>query len=67
MDNIAYGSKNELANINLADCEHSGNWFDQTRKFTDTDFITLDESSLTAPRKANGDLPDVGFMKLKRP
>jgi len=33
--------------------------------FSDNDFITLDESVLTSPRKADGSLPETGFMKIK--
>ncbi|MCM8527392.1 MAG: right-handed parallel beta-helix repeat-containing protein [Lentisphaeraceae bacterium] len=30
-----------------------------------SDFISLDEKELTAPRKEDGSLPDTGFLKLK--
>ena len=30
---------------------------------TDEDFVSLDESQLTAPRKPDGSLPDIDFMK----
>ena len=30
------------------------------------DFVSLDASQLTLPRKADGSLPDIDFLKLKR-
>ena len=32
---------------------------------TDDDFISLDEKQLTAPRQADGSLPNITFMHLK--
>jgi hypothetical protein len=65
IDNLSYGTTRDLRHLDLNACEHSGNWFDQPRDFTDGDFVNLDESTLTAPRKPNGDLPDIRFMELK--
>ena len=30
------------------------------------DFVSLDPAQLTLPRKADGSLPDIDFLKLKR-
>jgi hypothetical protein len=66
LDNLSYKGTHDFKNLDLTQCEHAGNWFDHPQKLTDADFINLDESTLTAPRQANGDLPDIGFMRLKR-
>ena len=43
----------------------ANNYFDLNLQATDADFISLDENLLTAPRKADGSLPDIDFMQLK--
>jgi hypothetical protein len=35
-------------------------------KVSKADFVTLDQSQLTATRKKNGDLPDIDFLKLRK-
>ncbi len=44
----------------------SYNSFTLPVKVTKDDFVSLDESQLTRPRKADGSLPDITFMKLKK-
>ncbi len=39
------------------------NSFDLSIILTDADFMSLDEDQLTAPRKADGSLPDIDFMR----
>lgn len=52
-----------VANLDTAQCELVNNYFDLPA--TDEDFESLDEAQLTAPRKADGSLPDITFMHLK--
>jgi hypothetical protein len=66
LNNLAYGSTRDLRNLDLAASQHAGNSFDQVRKLTDADFLSLDEASLIAPRQANGDLPVIRFLHLAK-
>jgi hypothetical protein len=62
-NNIAYKARGkELDNIDIATCTQENNSFNMQVQLSDKDFITLDEKLLTAPRKADGSLPDTGFM-----
>lgn len=65
--NLSYRSKRGVQNLADTGNETAGNLFDPGKQLEDGDFINLDESSLTAPRKPNGDLPETGFMRLKNP
>jgi len=64
-NNIGYRGGAELRNADSAKCSISHNSFDMNVTFTVDDFITLDETVLQAPRKGDGSLPDIEFMKLK--
>jgi hypothetical protein len=64
-NNVGYKGGRETQNIDIAKCALGNNYFDLNLHATDEDFINLDENLLTAPRKADGSLPDIGFMKLK--
>ena len=48
--------------------EAAANTFDRNRvmALTDDDFVSFDESRLYAPRKADGSLPDIDFMRPSR-
>lgn len=65
INNFSYGSRRDLVAINKAECQLSGNSFDQDQKLTDADFVSLDESELLKPRQANGDLPVIRFLQKK--
>lgn len=41
-----------------------GNSWQDGRSATEADFVSVDISQLKAPRKADGSLPDVGYLKL---
>ena len=58
-NNIGYKGGRELANFDASKCESTHNVFDG---LTDSDFVNLDESELTKPRQANGDLPEIRFL-----
>lgn len=56
----------ELTNIDFARCTLTDNSFDPGTSISvsSSDFISLDMNLLTAPRQADGSLPDIDFMKL---
>lgn len=64
-NNLSYkGRSTNLTRIVETTCIMINNFFDTDGKFTDADFVSLDESALTAPRKPDGSLPDICFMKM---
>ena len=64
-NNLGYKGGQEVINLDAPKCDLANNYFDLNLQATDEDFLSLDESLLMAPRKTNGDLPDINFMKLK--
>ena len=65
-NNIAYG--NTGGNLFLggsATYTHDHNSWDIPLSLTDNDFISLDGSQLSGPRKPDGSLPDITFGTLK--
>lgn len=63
-NNLGYKARPvAVANLDTAQCELVNNYFDLPA--ADDDFESLDETQLTAPRKADGSLPEVTFMHLK--
>ncbi|MGC4103815.1 right-handed parallel beta-helix repeat-containing protein [Ferruginibacter sp.] len=64
-NNLGYKGGKEIQQIDNAKCKLANNYFDMNLQATDADFVSLDETLLTAPRKADGSLPDNGFMQLK--
>lgn len=65
INNLSYkGNQTNLTRIDEATCVMLNNCFDMNNALTDSDFINLDETELTAPRKSDGSLPDIRFMKL---
>jgi hypothetical protein len=65
--NLSYQSKRGVQNLAETANEMVGNLFDPEKRLKDADFQNLDESCLTAPRKPNSDLPEIGFMRMKTP
>ncbi len=64
-NNLGYkASYKELSDIDKNACVLSNNYFDMDVIVNDNDFLSLDESLLTAPRQADGSLPDIDFLKL---
>jgi len=74
-----YGYNHVLKNnLSFAPRTYETQWMDSTKctlinnsfsiplKVSKPDFVSLDESQLTAPRKADGSLPDITFMHLKK-
>jgi hypothetical protein len=64
-NNLGFKGNKELANIDTATCQLTNNSFDTPRQPTDADFLSLDESQLTTPRKPDGSLPNITFLHLK--
>lgn len=55
-----------IIDINMSECEYINNSFLPLElTVTDDDFISLDASQLNLPRKADGSLPDINFLRLK--
>jgi pectate lyase len=64
-NNLGYNATSkETNNLNVALCDVSYNFFTLPVTVTAGDFVTLDESLLTAPRQANGNLPYINFARL---
>jgi hypothetical protein len=65
-NNLGYAARSkELDKINKSLCTLANNYFDWQVSVTADDFVSLDENLLISERKANGNLPDIDFMKLK--
>ncbi|MDR7211591.1 right-handed parallel beta-helix repeat-containing protein [Flavobacterium piscis] len=64
-NNLGYAATDtEITNIDKSACTLKNNYFDLNLTITNADFLSLDESSLTAPRKADGSLPETPFLRL---
>lgn len=64
-NNLGYKGRQEVTMLDTAKCDVSHNYFDLKLTATGDDFLSMDEAQLTAPRKADGSLPDITFMHLK--
>ncbi|MFN8253664.1 MAG: right-handed parallel beta-helix repeat-containing protein [Ferruginibacter sp.] len=64
-NNLGYKGGREIQQTDLDKCTHSNNYFDMNLQAGESDFISLDEKLLTAPRKPDGSLPHTGFMQLQ--
>lgn len=63
--NLSYRSKRGVLNLDHTGNKIDGNVFEPENNLKDDDFLNLDESHLTAPRQADGSLPEIRFMQLK--
>ncbi len=64
-NNLGHGARSqEIVQINKDRCTLENNSFEPLKAFADSDFVNLDEAGLMAPRKPDGSLPDIGFMKF---
>jgi hypothetical protein len=67
-NNLGYSPRSqEIVSIDKPRCTLVNNSFEPKMTFSNSDFVSLDEAELVAPRKADGSLPDIGFMKLVGP
>ncbi len=63
-NNLSYDAvSSDTAYIDTSQNTLSHNSFDLGLNITDKDFVSLDVSQLMAPRKADGSLPDINFMR----
>ena len=62
-NNLGYKGGTEVANLGTSN-DVTFNFFTLPVTVASNDFVTLDESLLTAPRQANGDLPYIAFARL---
>lgn len=60
-DNLGFKGRAEVQNLDREKCELSNNLFGEG--LTEKDFISLDPKALAAPRKSDGALPDIDFMR----
>ncbi len=65
LNNLSHGSPNHVRHLDSTGNDRTGNSFDGEAELEDADFLCLDEEVLTGPRKENGDLPDVEFLRLR--
>jgi hypothetical protein len=52
--------------IDSTKCTVTNNSFSIPVKVTKADFVSINQSQLVAPRKADGSLPDIDFLKLRK-
>jgi parallel beta-helix repeat protein len=65
-NNLGYAATTaELTDIDKAACALTNNYLDLSLTINNFDFLSLDETLLTAPREADGSLPKNDFLKLK--
>ena len=63
-NNLGFAGDAEVAELDAAASDVSGNYFTLPVTITAEDFLGLDEADLVKPRKPNGDLPDVPLLHL---
>ena len=64
-NNLGYkATEKELTDIDKSACTSTNNYFDLNLTINDSDFLSLDETLLTAPRQADGSLPKNSFFRL---
>ena len=63
-NNLGFAGRTEVAELDAAASDVSGNYFTLPVAITAKDFLGLDEADLVKPRQPNGDLPDVPFLHL---
>ena len=63
-NNLGYKGSTEIANLNTNKSDVTFNFFTLPVTVASNDFVSLDESSLMAPRQADGSLPYINFARL---
>jgi hypothetical protein len=64
-NNLGFAARGtETSQIDAQKCDLSFNYFTLPVTVNSGDFVSIDLALLTQPRKENGDLPDINFMKL---
>jgi Protein of unknown function (DUF1565) len=62
-NNLGYLGSTEVANLDQSKCDVTYNYFTLPVSVTAADFISPDESQLTAPRQTDGSLPYLTFLR----
>lgn len=64
-NNLAYGGRRAIVNIDTNACTLQANTFDEDIEVSKEDFVELkDDQQLVAARQADGSLPELTFLKL---
>jgi hypothetical protein len=63
-NNLGYLGTTQVSNLDTTNSDVSFNYFTLPVIVASNDFVSLDESLLTQPRQANGDLPSISFAHL---
>lgn len=62
-NNVAYKGRAAISRIDLSKCEADHNSFTLGLAVRDADFVDLDERELVRPRRADGGLPAIDFLR----
>lgn len=63
LNNLSHGSGEEVRYLDESACRIAGNTFHSSVQVADDHFLSLDDTLLTAPRKPDGSLPDIPFLR----
>jgi hypothetical protein len=63
-NNLGFAGEHEVAELDAAASDVSGNYFTLPVTLTAEDFLSLEEADLIKPRKSDGSLPDIQFLHL---
>ena len=62
-NNVGYKGRAEISRIDLSKCDAAHNSFAPGLGIGDKDFVNFEEGELVLPRRPNGDLPAIGFLR----
>jgi Right handed beta helix region len=62
-NNVGYKGRALISRMDLSKCDATNNSFTLGLEIRDKDFVDLDERELVLPRKADGELPAIGFLR----
>jgi hypothetical protein len=66
-NNLGFMARNkEVDKINMSECDVLYNYFNLPLTIEIADFVSVDEALLIKPRKLDGSLPDMDFMRLAK-
>lgn len=60
-NNLGFKARNEVSQLDENNCEMAGNLFGAG--LAESDFLSVDPAALTAPRQADGSLPEIPLMR----
>ena len=64
-NNVGFGGRStEYNNLDFTKCKADTNYFNLPVTVNSADFLSMDQSLLTAPRQPDGSLPNNNFMRL---